>query len=159
MQKQITESNPIRLAAMTRLIFWEKVFTKGDAMEKTTEIRTRASDIMSMSRAFVEKYSVAERVKFARMATSEKALISYSYLDQEPRVLLEIARNSASPSAALNVVALRVLKGSNRKDPLFNEIIDAVIAHSNTTDAIRDRLEKERQGASLFGLLRSVFVN
>ncbi len=76
-------------------------------------------------------------------------------------MLLEVARNSTSPSAALNIVALRVLKGDNRrKDPLFNEISDAIIAHSNTAATIKDKLEKERQGAAnLFGFLRSVFVN
>lgn len=124
-------------------------------------MRTIATDVALISRAFVEKYSLEERVNLARTSTSEKALISYSCLDGEPRVLLEVARNSTSPSAALNIVALRVLKGDNRrKDPLFNEISDAIIAHSNTAATIKDKLEKERQGAAnLFGFLRSVFVN
>ena len=131
-------------------------------MEKLVEKRTEKTELSNAavaSRAFVEKYNVVERINMIRSAKDEKALLSYSYLEKDPIVLLEIPKNSAAPSAALGVVALRVLAGKHKSDgPLFTEIKDAIIAHGNTTDAIREKLEKDRQNAGFFGFLRNQFT-
>ncbi len=97
-----------------------------------------------------------ERVNIARKEKSVRKLVEYAYVEENPMVLLEIARNVNSPSAALGVVALRVIRGRHEKmGPMSTSIANALISHENTTDAVKTRLKKEIEHVSFLGYLRN----